>query len=87
MRRPTTYYSTERLYEVGDGHATSEDVKAVLAAYDAARARRRKTVDCYAAAVKAWRRRHPDHNTHYAGTAAVELVLRHRVPAICKYVS
>jgi hypothetical protein len=33
------------------------------------------SVDCYRAAVKAWRRAHPDHKATYAAQQAVRIVL------------
>ena len=48
---------------------------AVLAAFEAAQRNRLASVDCYLAAVEAWRRAHPDHTTTYAAQQAVHIVL------------
>jgi hypothetical protein len=47
----------------------------VLAAFEAAQANGLPSVDCYHAAVEAWRRAHPDHTHAYAAQQAVCLVL------------
>jgi hypothetical protein len=36
---------------------------------------KRPSVDCYHAAVEAWRRAHPDHKATYAAQQAVRIVL------------
>ena len=51
----------------------------VLTAYKAAVAAQWSTVDCYLAAVKAWRRAHPDHSAAYAGKQAVAVILAVKV--------
>ena len=47
----------------------------VLAAYKAAGDARMATVDCYRAAVDAWRRAHPDQRATYAAKQAVAVIL------------
>ena len=47
----------------------------VLAAFEAAHASGLPSVDCYRAAVEAWRRAHPDHTAPYAARQAVSIVL------------
>ena len=47
----------------------------VLAAFEAAQRNRLASVDCYLAAVEAWRRAHPDHTATYAAQQAVHIVL------------
>ena len=47
----------------------------VLAAFEKAQEAKRPSVDCYRAAVKAWRRRHPDQARTYAARQAVAVVL------------
>ena len=47
----------------------------VLAAFDAAQGGGLPTVECYHAAVGAWRRAHPDHAAPYAARQAVQIVL------------
>ena len=47
----------------------------VLAAFEAAHANGSASVDCYRAAVEAWRRAHPDHTATYAAQQAVRIVL------------
>jgi hypothetical protein len=51
----------------------------VLAAYDAARRRRKPSVACYRAGIEAWVRAHPDQNRAYAARQALEVVLGARV--------
>jgi len=47
----------------------------VLAAFEAAQGNGLPSVDCYRAAVEAWRRAHPDHTAPYAARQAVSIVL------------
>ena len=47
----------------------------VLAAFEAAQGGGLPTVECYHAAVGAWRRAHPDHTATYAAQQAVRIVL------------
>jgi hypothetical protein len=47
----------------------------VLVAFEAAHANGLPSVDCYRAAVEAWRRVHPDHTAPYAARQAVSIVL------------
>ena len=47
----------------------------VLAAFEAAQGNGLPSVDCYRAAVEAWRRVHPDHTAPYAARQAVSIVL------------
>jgi len=47
----------------------------VLAAFEAAQGNGLPSVDCYRAAVEAWRRTHPDHTGTYAAQQAVRIVL------------
>ena len=47
----------------------------VLAAFEAAHANGSASVDCYRAAVEAWRHAHPDHTATYAAQQAVRIVL------------
>jgi hypothetical protein len=47
----------------------------VLAAYRAAGDGRMVTPDCYLAAVKAWRRAHPEQSAAYAAKQAVAVIL------------
>ena len=47
----------------------------VLAAFEAAQGGGLPTVECYNAAVGAWRRAHPDHTATYAAQQAVRIVL------------
>jgi hypothetical protein len=47
----------------------------VLAAFEAAQSGGLPSVDCYHAAVEAWRRAHPDHMHTYAAQQAVRIVL------------
>ena len=47
----------------------------VLAAFEAAHRNGLPSVDCYRAAVEAWRRVHPDHTAPYAARQAVSIVL------------
>jgi hypothetical protein len=59
----------------------AQDVAAadVLAAFEAAQRNRLDSVDCYHAAVNAWRRTHPDHTAAYAARQAVRIVLDAKV--------
>ena len=50
----------------------------VLAAFDAAKQASLPTVDCYRAAVAAWRRLYPD-QTRYAAQRAVAVILAAKV--------
>ena len=47
----------------------------VLAAFEAAQGNGLPSVDCYRAAVEAWRHAHPDHTAAYAAQQAVRIVL------------
>jgi hypothetical protein len=47
----------------------------VLAAFEKAQAAKRPSIDCYRAAIKAWRRRYPDQTKTYAAKQAVAVVL------------
>ena len=47
----------------------------VLAAFEAAQGGGLPTVDCYRAAVDAWRHAHPDHAATYAARQAVSIIL------------
>src|SRR5437868_15495032 len=47
----------------------------VLAAFEAAQGGGMPTVECYHAAVGAWRRAHPDHTATYSAQQAVRIVL------------
>ena len=47
----------------------------VLAAFEAAQGNGLPSVDCYRAAVEAWRHAHPDHTATYAAQQAVRIVL------------
>ena len=47
----------------------------VLAAFEKAQEAKRPSVDCYRAAVKAWRRRQPDQTKIYVAQRAVAVVL------------
>jgi hypothetical protein len=47
----------------------------VLAAFESAQDKGLPSVDCYRAAVEAWRRVHPDHTGTYAAQQAVRIVL------------
>ena len=53
----------------------SEAGAAALAAFEAARRAGRPSVECYRAAVNAWRRLHPDQAPEYAAKRAVSVVL------------
>ena len=50
-----------------------------LAAFEAAQKAQLPSVKCYLAAVKAWRRAHPDQNQPYAAKQAVAVVLAAKV--------
>ena len=58
---------------------TDDAAPAVLAAFDAAQRARLRTVDCYIAGVKAWRRAHPDQSPEYASKQAVAVILTAKV--------
>ena len=47
----------------------------VLAAFEAAQGNGLPSVDCYRAAVEAWRHAHRDHTAAYAAQQAVRIVL------------
>ena len=47
----------------------------VLAAFEAAQGNGLPSVNCYRAAVEAWRHAHPDHTATYAAQQAVRIVL------------
>ena len=51
----------------------------VLAAFDAAKQASLPTVDCYRAAVAAWRRLYPDQTRTYAAQRAVAVILAAKV--------
>jgi hypothetical protein len=51
----------------------------VLAAFRTARDDGLSTVQCYRAAVHAWRRHHPEQAPEYSAKRAVSLVLAHHV--------
>ena len=53
----------------------SEAGEAALKAYEAARRAGGSPVECYRAAVEAWRRVHPDQAPEYAAKRAVSVVL------------
>lgn len=55
--------------------SASEAGAAALAAFEAARRAGRPSVECYRAAVNAWRRLHPDQAPEYAAKRAVSVVL------------
>ena len=65
---------TARSLRLKDPHhdAAAADV---LAAFEAAQGGGLPTVECYHAAVGAWRRAHPDHTATYAAQQAVRIVL------------
>jgi hypothetical protein len=50
-----------------------------MAAFAAAQVNGLPSVDCYRAAVEAWRRAHPDHTAPYAAQQAVRIVLDAKV--------
>lgn len=56
-----------------------EAIPEVLAAFQAARAAGRPSVDCYRAGVAAWRRHHPDQAPEYAAKRAVAVILAHNI--------
>jgi hypothetical protein len=51
----------------------------VLEAFRAGREAGRTAVECYRAAVEAWRRHHPEQAPEYSAKRAVALVLAHQV--------
>lgn len=65
------------MVKIGKLKDPAQDVAAgdVLAAFEAAQGSRLPSVDCYRAAVEAWRRAHPDHKATYAAQQAVRIVL------------
>src|SRR5690349_8369778 len=56
----------------------ANEAAAVLRAFDDARRAGWSSVDCYKAAVDAWKQRHPDQTAEYAAKHAVALVLAER---------
>ena len=46
----------------------------VIAAFEAAEAAKKPTVECYSAAIDAWRRIHPDQTPTYAAGQAVAVI-------------
>jgi hypothetical protein len=63
----------------GSSNDSDEVTRAVLAAFQAARADGQSSVDCYRAGVEAWRRYHPDQAPEYAAKRAVAVILAHHV--------
>jgi hypothetical protein len=59
--------------------ALTDPAQDVAAGDDAAQRNRLASVDCYHAAVNAWRRTHPDHTAAYAAQQAVRIVLDAKV--------
>ncbi len=65
------------------GWSSSDDLDVaaadVLEAFRARRGAGRSTVECYRAAVEAWRRHHPEQAPEYSAKRAVALILAHHV--------
>jgi hypothetical protein len=59
--------------------SAKEAAAAALAAFAEARRAGRPSVECYRAAVAAWRRLHPDQTPEYTAKRAVSVVLRAHV--------
>jgi hypothetical protein len=59
--------------------STDPAASAVLEAFGEAQRAGLPSVDCYRAAVAAWRQAHPDHAAEYASKQAVAITLASRV--------
>ena len=75
--KPQRSCERERMLKHGELKDPARDAGAadVLAAFEAAQGNGLPSVDCYRAAVEAWRHAHPDHTAAYAAQQAVRIVL------------